>query len=281
MSVQILTDSTSDILPEEAEQKGVRVVPLLVNFGEEAFRENVEITHQEYFRRLAQAESLPTTSQPTPQDFLAHFEQVQDAGDSLVCVLLASKLSGTFQSAQLAKELSGYDEIYIVDSQQALCGLRMLVDFACVLRDEGLSAREIAEQVESASHRVRLFGIVNTLEYLHKGGRLPASMAVVGTLLKVKPLITLREGEVGILGKGLGVKNGLDNLLKLMGDEIHPEPRLPLYFGYTQTHNLCDQLRERVVEKDHPARVEQNSVGAVVGTHVGPDGAVVVYLDQE
>ena len=127
MSVQILTDSTSDILPEEAEQKGVRVVPLLVNFGEEAFRENVEITHQEYFRRLAQAESLPTTSQPTPQDFLAHFEQVQDAGDSLVCVLLASKLSGTFQSAQLAKELSGYDEIYIVDSQQALCGLRMLV----------------------------------------------------------------------------------------------------------------------------------------------------------
>lgn len=265
MSVQILTDSTSDILPEEAEQKGVRVVPLLVNFGEEAFRENVEITHQEYFRRLAQAESLPTTSQPTPQDFLAHFEQVQDAGDSLVCVLLASKLSGTFQSAQLAKELSGYDEIYIVDSQQALCGLRMLVDFACVLRDEGLSAREIAEQVESASHRVRLFGIVNTLEYLHKGGRLPASMAVVGTLLKVKPLITLREGEVGILGKGLGVKNGLDNLLKLMGDEIHPEPRLPLYFGYTQTHNLCDQLRERVVEKYHPARVEQNSVGAVVG----------------
>ena len=134
MSVQILTDSTSDILPEEAEQKGVRVVPLLVNFGEEAFRENVEITHQEYFRRLAQAESLPTTSQPTPQDFLAHFEQVRDAGDSLVCVLLASKLSGTFQSAQLAKELSGYDEIYIVDSQQALCGLRMLVDFACVLR---------------------------------------------------------------------------------------------------------------------------------------------------
>ena len=117
MSVQILTDSTSDILPEEAEQKGVRVVPLLVNFGEEAFRENVEITHQEYFRRLAQAESLPTTSQPTPQDFLAHFEQVRDAGDSLVCVLLASKLSGTFQSAQLAKELSGYDEIYIVDSQ--------------------------------------------------------------------------------------------------------------------------------------------------------------------
>ena len=190
MSVQILTDSTSDILPEEAEQKGVRVVPLLVNFGEEAFRENVEITHQEYFRRLAQAESLPTTSQPTPQDFLAHFEQVRDAGDSLVCVLLASKLSGTFQSAQLAKELSGYDEIYIVDSQQALCGLRMLVDFACVLRDEGLSAREIAEQVESASHRVRLFGIVNTPEYLHKGGRLPASMAVVGTLLKVKPLIT-------------------------------------------------------------------------------------------
>ena len=150
MSVQILTDSTSDILPEEAER-------------------------------------LPTTSQPTPQDFLAHFEQVQDAGDSLVCVLLASKLSGTFQSAQLAKELSGYDEIYIVDSQQALCGLRMLVDFACVLRDEGLSAREIAEQVESASHRVRLFGIVNTLEYLHKWGRLPASMAVVGTLPKVSP----------------------------------------------------------------------------------------------
>ena len=107
MSVQILTDSTSDILPEEAEQKGVRVVPLLVNFGEEAFRENVEITHQEYFRRLAQAESLPTTSQPTPQDFLAHFEQVRDAGDSLVCVLLASKLSGTLPAGPVRAANAG------------------------------------------------------------------------------------------------------------------------------------------------------------------------------
>ena len=258
------------------------MLPLTVRFGSEEFRDGIDLDHDAFYARLISATELPKTSQITPEAFDRAFcEELRDPANEVLCITGSSKLSGTFQSAQLAKELSGYDEIYIVDSQQALCGLRMLVDFACVLRDEGLSAREIAEQVESASHRVRLFGIVNTLEYLHKGGRLPASMAVVGTLLKVKPLITLREGEVGILGKGLGVKNGLDNLLKLMGDEIHPEPRLPLYFGYTQTHNLCDQLRERVVEKYHPARVEQNSVGAVVGTHVGPDGAVVVYLDQE
>ena len=280
--IRIITDSISDLSQQEGQAQDFRVLPLTVRFGSEEFRDGIDLDHDAFYARLVSATELPKTSQITPEAFDRAFcEELRDPANEVLCITGSSKLSGTFQSAQLAKELSGYDEIYIVDSQQALCGLRMLVDFACVLRDEGLSAREIAEQVESASHRVRLFGIVNTLEYLHKGGRLPASMAVVGTLLKGKPLITLREGEVGILGKGLGVKNGLDNLLKLMGDEIHPEPRLPLYFGYTQTHNLCDQLRERVVEKYHPARVEQNSVGAVVGTHVGPDGAVVVYLDQE
>ena len=268
MAVRIFTDSACDLEFSELEALQVELLRIPVFFDEERYIEGENLTREEFYEKLAVSERLPKTAQITPVEFEEAFRPYVEAGEEIVVL-------------PLAKELSGYDEIYIVDSQQALCGLRMLVDFACVLRDEGLSAREIAEQVESASHRVRLFGIVNTLEYLHKGGRLPASMAVVGTLLKVKPLITLREGEVGILGKGLGVKNGLDNLLKLMGDEIHPEPRLPLYFGYTQTHNLCDQLRERVVEKYHPARVEQNSVGAVVGTHVGPDGAVVVYLDQE
>ena len=180
--IQIITDAGSDIV--DCSRTDLTVLPMTIRFGDEEYLDGVNLTHRQFYEKMIETQVLPTTSQPTPQDFLAHFEQVRDAGDSLVCVLLASKLSGTFQSAQLAKELSGYDEIYIVDSQQALCGLRMLVDFACVLRDEGLSAREIAEQVESASHRVRLFGIVNTLEYLHKGGRLPASMAVVGTLLK-------------------------------------------------------------------------------------------------
>ena len=256
MSVQILTDSTSDILPEEAEQKGVRVVPLLVNFGEEAFRENVEITHQEYFRRLAQAESLPTTSQPTPQDFLAHFEQVRDAGDSLVCVLLASKLSGTFQSAQLAKELSGTYQsaciakkqfpeavIQVVDTRQVTFGLALLVRQAAALRDAGHTGPEIAEQISRLAARVRLYAVIDDLKYLRLGGRLSSAGAVLGTLLGIKPIISVQDGQVVCVHKMRGQKAGCAYVLERAGQE-GIDPALPVCFGHSHLPGAAEELRD-------------------------------------
>jgi len=281
MSIRILTDSTSDILPQEARERGIMVVPLQVTFGEESFRDNLDITHREFYEKLAGAQQLPTTSQPTPEQFLPYFEQAKEGGDTLICILLAANLSGTVQSAKIAKELCDYSDIHIVDSTQAIIGLRMLVDLACQLVEQGRSAREIVAELEQAKSRVRLYAMVDTLEYLHKGGRLPASVAVVGTLLKVKPLLTLKDGTLGMIGKGMGTKDALRSLMKIVGEQLNSDPRLPIYFGYTSGEGACGQFRELVEEKFHPRQVQTHSVGAVIGAHVGPGAAVLGFLERE
>jgi len=280
MAVTILTDSTSDISPQEAARRGLKMVSLRVAFGDTVYRDNVDITHEEFYEKLTQSVALPTTSQPTPEDFLSHFEEARDKGDQLVCLLLSGRLSGTVQSALIAKDLCGYDDIYVVDSLQAVIGLRALVDLACILRDEGRSAAEIAAELESARQRMRMFAVVDTLEYLHKGGRLPAAAAVAGTLLKVKPLITLQDGSLSVIGKAMGSKAALKQLTETLGDELNADPRLPIYFGYTCTHDICDRFRALVEEKYHPDRTEIHSVGAVIGTHLGPGASVVGFLEQ-
>jgi len=280
MAITILTDSTSDITPEEARSKGIELVTLRVYFGEESFRDNLDITHAQFYERLAQSKTLPTTSQPTPEDFLPYFEQAKANGDEMICILLAGGLSGTLQSALIAKDLCHYPNIHIVDSTQAVIGLRMLVDLACLLRSEGRSAAEIVAEVEQARSRVRLFALVDTLEYLHKGGRLPAAAAVAGTLLKVKPLVTLKDGAISVAGKGMGTKDAMKQLLKLAGD-LNADPRLPIYYGYTKDSALCDQFRTLVDEAHHPARCEVCSIGAVIGAHVGPGVAAIGYLANE
>lgn len=280
MAIRFLTDSTADILPQEAARRDIDLVPLKVLFGEEVCRDGVDMDHAAFYQRLAEAERLPTTSQPTPDDFLPHFQRAKERGDSLICLLIASSLSGTCQSALIAKELCGYEEIYVVDSTQTVLGLRALVDLGEQLRAEGLPAGEIAARLEGARARVRLLAIVDTLEYLHKGGRLPAAVSIVGGLLKVKPIITLRDSALGLVGKGVGVKGCMASLLKLMGDGWAPDPCLPVYFGFSADDGLCRKLMEQVEERYGPRPHEVHSVGAVIGTHVGPGAAVVVWLER-
>lgn len=280
MPVTILTDSTSDILPHQAQAMGVQLIPMQLSIDGQVYHENIDITHEEFFQKLSKAHTLPKTSQLTPGDFLPCFQQAQFQGNSLVCILLAGKLSGTVQSALIAKELCGYDDIHIVDSTQATMGIRILVELACLLRDQGRSAREIAAELTRSTHRVRLVAMLDTLEYLHRGGRLPRAAAVAGTLLKVKPLVGLHDGALSVLGKGMGVRDGLRNLMKLLGDDLRADPRLPILLGYTAEHTICDQLKALVEEKYHPAKLQIHSVGAVIGTHVGPGGTVICYLEQ-
>lgn len=281
MAIRILTDSTSDILPQEAQERGIMVVPLRVTFGEETFRDNEDITHREFYEKLAGADKLPTTSQPTPEDFLNCFEQARQQGDELICIMLSGGLSGTVQSAKIAREISGYDKIYVVDSRQAVVGIRVLVDLACVLIQQDKSAPEIAAELQSAAERVRLYTLVDTLEYLHKGGRLPASVAMVGTLLKVKPILALRDGVLSVVGKGMGGKDAMRKMLALVGDELNHDPRVPVYFGYTCGEGLCGQFQEMATQKYGLTETQIHSVGAVIGAHVGPGAAAIAYLEQE
>ena len=180
--VRILTDSTADLTHEDAAALGVTVVPLTLNFGDEHYLDGVDLTPEEFFERLETAEKLPTTSQPTPESFLTAFEAARDAGDELVCVLLSSTLSGTFQSATIAKEEAGYDGIYLVDSKNVTLATQLLVRRAVDLAASGKSGAEIAADLESARERLHLIALVDTLKYLHKGGRLSGAAAIAGGL---------------------------------------------------------------------------------------------------
>ncbi|MCD7749548.1 MAG: DegV family protein [Oscillospiraceae bacterium] len=279
MAIRFLTDSTSDILPDEADQRGIIVVPLKVLFGEESYRDNVDITHPEFFDKLEKSKVFPTTSQPSPADFLPYFEQAQEQGDTLICLHISAVLSGTMQSAQIAKEMCGYEKIYIIDSKEAIIGLRMLVDLGIYLRDHGSTAEEIVAELESAKDRVRLFAVLDTLEYLHKGGRLSTAVTVLGTLLKIKPLVTLKDGLLSVMGKGRGTKDCIRLLLEMAGDDLHQDTRLPVYYGFTRDPSLCYQLKAATDAKYNLTDTSIYSVGAVIGAHVGPNGAVFGYIE--
>ncbi len=281
MAIYILTDSTADFLPDEAQCRGIWVVPLKVQFGSETYADGLELDHAAFFRKLETAKELPTTSQAGPDDFLPWFERVKAEGDSLICLPLAASLSGTYQSAVIAKQLCGYEHIHVVDSTQTVLGLRLLVDLACLLRDQGLDAPAIAQKLERAKHHVRLLAVVDTLKYLHKGGRLPAAVSIAGGLLRVKPLISLRDGQLGLAGKGVGVKGSLAALAKLMGPELNRDERLPVYYGYTADDTICRELIAQTEQTFGPHPYEVHSVGAVIGTHVGPGAAVIVYLERD
>ena len=278
MAIQFLTDSTSDILPDEAARRGISVVPLRVAFGDEVFRDNVDIDHATFFERLMGAQELPTTSQPTPEDFLVEFEAVKASGDTLVCIMLSSSLSGTVQSALIAKDICEYDNIHIVDSMQSVTGLRLLVDLACVLREQGASVAEIIREVEDARGRIQILAVVDTLTYLHKGGRLSSAVTMVGTLMKVKPLVTLEDGVLSLKGKGIGAKDAMGKIIKQIDNIADADSRLPIYFGYTYDRGQCELLKSMVEEHCACPRSEMHSVGSVIGTHVGPKAAVVCYL---
>ena len=202
MAIYILTDSTADFLPDEAQRRGIWVVPLKVQFGSETYADGLELDHAAFFRKLETAKELPTTSQAGPDDFLPWFERVKSQGDSLICLPLAASLSGTYQSAVIAKQLCGYEHIHVVDSTQTVLGLRLLVDLACLLRDQGLDAPAIAQKLERAKHHVRLLAVVDTLKYLHKGRRVHRRRAFAGEAADLSAGRTAGSGRQGRGGQG-------------------------------------------------------------------------------
>lgn len=279
MAIRFLVDSTSDFMPEEVKAKGLDIVPLAVNFDDEIFLDNVTMTHEEFYEKLTTSGIFPKTSQPAPADFLPFFEAAQEAGDDLICILLSSKLSGTVQSAVLAKNICDYDNIHIIDSLNAITGIRALVDLGLALRKQGLSASEIVAELEDAKERIRLVAMVDTLEYLHKGGRLSATSAVVGTILKIKPLLTLKDGKLEVIGKARGIKDAYRTLLATLGDDLNCDPRVPVYYGYSHDQELCLGFKAQADEKYGLVDTQCFSIGATIGTHVGPGAFAITYIE--
>lgn len=280
--MRIITDSAADFSASELLKYNITAVPLQVVFGTDSYEDGVTLTPDIFWTRIMSGEN-PKTSQPTPDAFLKAFEDAKAAGESVVCVLLSSGLSGTVQSATLAQSMCDYDDIHIVDSMQAATAEKMLVLRACQLRDEGrLSAAEIAEELRRFSPRIKLYGCLDTLDYLARGGRIPQAAASLGSLVQLKVLITIDEnGKVGMVGKGMGLHRASAALLKLIDQHKIDTAYAPLPL-YTYNPDNCRSFIKKLNQAGIEASEENAmAVGATISTHVGPGVFGLVFVEAE
>lgn len=277
MSVKIIVDSTVD-LTEDVLSK-VRMVPLTVNFGETEYTDRVDINYKLFYEKLVESDVLPTTSQATPDAFLREFEKIGREDDGAVVITLSSKFSGTYQSAVIAAE--EFENIYVVDSGSATVGSGILAELALSLARSGLSAEEIAEELERAKEKIIVVALVDTLEYLKKGGRISKTAAIAGTVLNIKPVLSLIDGSINKLGKARGSKQGNNLLVQEIEKAGGVDFSKPVLLGYTGLSNalLLKYIEDsRGLWENGLKEIRYTPVGSVVGTHVGPGAVAVAFF---
>lgn len=281
MSIRIITDSASDMSP--AEHPALRVLPLSVTFGTDVYMDGVDIDHQRFYEMLVERDELPKTGQVNPYAFSQTIAEAREAGDEAVIITVGAKLSGTNQSARTALAEAPGGDVFVVDSNNVTLGERVLVEYALRLVDEGRSAAQIAAAVEAVRDRVVVIGLLETLEYLVRGGRLSAAAGAVGTLLNVKPVVAAEDGLIVQLGKARGSKNGRNLLNQKVEKAGGVDFSMPLALGYT---GLSDAVLKKYIEDSAAlwaghteGELSIHTIGATIGTHVGP-GAVAVAFFQ-
>ena len=281
MSVRIVVDSTADMTPEVA--KRVKIVPLTVHFGQKEYVSGVDIDGKKFYKMLVESDELPTTSQPTPFAFGEAFQEAVEEGHDVVCLTCSGGLSGTNQSANIAAE-DYPGKVFVVDSKTIAIALGILVEYALELVDRGLSAEAIVHKLERKREKVHLLALVDTLEYLKKGGRVSATVAFAGGLLNIKPVITIEEGQVKLLGKARGSRQGNNLLVQEIEKAGSVDFSKPVMLGYT---GLSDALLQKYIQ-DSAALWEGKRealpvslVSSVVGTHVGPGAVAVAFFAAE
>jgi DegV family protein with EDD domain len=281
MGIRIITDSSADFDRATAKRRQVEIVSMAVQFGNASFLDGKTITNDVFYTLLKEGRENPTTSQPTPAEFLRVFEEAKAAGDQVVAVLISSVLSGTVQSAQIAKGMCEYEDIYIVDSLSATAGIQILVNLACKLRDSGLPAPGIAQELERLKGRIRIFAVLDTLEYLRRSGRLSGFQAGLGAMTKLKPVITVRDGAVSIAAKAFGTSAAVKQLQKFLL-QYPVDDAYPSYFLYTDDKEREELLLPALREQGKlPLRLHYSSVGPTIGTHIGPGALGMAYIERE
>jgi DegV family protein with EDD domain len=276
--IRILVDTSSDYTVEEIKANGMELAPLHITIGEKDYRDGYDLSKDKFYELLTSNEEFPKTSQPTPQDFVDIFEDVEEKGDELICILLSSKLSGTFQSATLAKNIVEYDNIHLVDSLGATHMIRLMAGHAQELIEAGKSASEIVAALEEMKSKIKVLAVVDTLEYLCKGGRVSKATAAIGEMAKVKPMITVAEGEVAVIGKSLGKNKAISNLLKAF-EECEADERFPIYSVSTLGTENCEVFEKRFTDAGYSFK-ERVQIGATIGTHVGPGAFGVIFVEK-
>ncbi|MBR4529099.1 MAG: DegV family protein [Lachnospiraceae bacterium] len=283
MGVRIIADSSSDVPQETAREWGVRIIPLKVRFGDTEYEDGVTITNREFYEKLIETDVIPKTSQITPYEYGRVFEEETADGDEAVCLTISSGVSGCIQSATLAaEEYEG--RVHVVDTKQFCISYYILVEYAVRLRDEGRSAAEIADEITRVREKATVLSVFDTLEYLKLGGRLSSTAAFAGSILAIKPVITITNGLVDVIGKARGSKNGNNMLIQQIRKLGGIDPAMPHCLGYT---GLSDELLRKYAAdsadlyEGDPSRVPVISVGSTIGTYAGPGAIAFAFFPKE
>ena len=277
MKARIIVDSTSDLSPEL--KKRLYIVPLNVNFGEERYIDGVTIDNKTFYEKLEKCDALPTTSLASPAAFMDEYEKVAKAGESAVVITVASKLSGTYQSAVLAS--NGYENIYVVDGGNVAIASGILIELAVRLADEGKSAEEIAKIVEEEKKKIELIALVDTLDNLKKSGRISKTIAMAGGVLNIKPILTLIDGVIKMVSAARGLKMGYKMLVKEAEKLGGIDFSKPVLFGYTglSDTSVCNfKDYSKSVWNERIVNVSYLLVGSVIGTHTGPGAIAIAFF---
>ena len=274
--IRILVDSASDYKMEEIREKGLELVPITITIGETDYVDGLNLDRDEFYEILERTGSFPKTAQPSPQAFLEVFLDAKKKGDELICILLSSALSGTCQSAFLAKSMAAYDKVYIIDSLSASYTIKILADHALALVSQGIGAGEIAALLEGLRSRVRVLAAPNTLDYLERGGRISKTAAAIGNLAGIKPIITIsQEGQVDVIGKCVGRNKAIGQILKQLA-AIGRDEAFPLYPIYSYGTENCTKLCEKLSAAGYRTD-EMLQIGPTIGAHIGPEAFGIVF----
>lgn len=277
--IRILLDSSADFSAEEAKARNMELVPINITLNDQNYRDGIDITKDEFYDLLVSSEAFPMTAQPSPQDFLDIFEDVKAKGDQLIYLSLSSALSGTFQSATLAKSMVEYDEIYLVDTLSATRAIRLMAEYACKMIEEGKDAASIAAELENFKSRVVIYAALDTLEYLQKGGRLSKAAAAVGELANLKPIITVtQEGTMAVPGKALGRNKAISSLVKMV-TEKEIDTSFPIYSLYAVGEENTEKLEQKL-GKEGVRVTKRLQIGSTIGCHVGPGAYGVIFVTK-
>lgn len=280
-NITIITDSASDI--SQNNNKGVTVLPMTITFGEENYEDGVSLTPDNFYMKLIESSALPKTSQVSPYAFGQAYENSLKSADYVIVITLSSKLSGTYQSACIAAD--DYDgRVFVIDSENVTVGEQILIDYALSLIDKGIEVNTIVSQLNTMKKRIRLVALLDTLEYLKKGGRISSGAAFLGNVLSIKPVIAIVDGEVSFLGKARGSKQGNNFLIQQVDTYGGIDYSLPVLLGYTGCSTV---LMDKYI-KDSSSLWEGRmpvpdiiQVGATIGTHIGPGGIAVAFFSKE
>ncbi len=264
--IQIITDSTAYISRDYAKVNNIEIVPLSIELNGEVAKEGYPGEFDEFFSRLKSSNDFPKTSQPSAGDFVEAYKRAFERGDEIVAILFSSKLSGTYNSACLAAEIVGQEKITVIDSETAVGNLKLLIEKAVKLSQNGASRQEIVDMVNTDKKNTSINLTVETLEYLKRGGRLSNSKAVIGTLLNIKPIIGLVDGILVPVDKVRGKKKAIEAIINMVPDEVKR-----ISIGHVQNYDEANKIKELLEERFKQAVVTVDEIGPVVGGHVGPN----------